>query len=316
MKALIFGASGFVGSHIAEELFNRGHRCILHEKAVCDLLDYNRTKEYIDHIKPEIVINSAALSGGISWNQNNFDRIYFDNTIMALHCLKTCAESKIIKRVISLVSSCAYGDLAGDLIEERFWTELPHSSIRFFGLQKRNMVAYSMALRAQYPHKDFICPIINNLYGPRDSFDPAKTKVVGNTIKKFVEARNQTLPNVTIWGDGSPTRQFLYVKDAANAVAEIMENYLLPENMVVEPEDFIINVTTEEETSIKELAELTKELTRYHGNIIYDTSKPNGQLRKSMNGDKIATLLNWKAQTPLQIGLATTIKWYEGNNCR
>lgn len=310
MKVLLLGATSFVGRNIAEELFNRGHRCILHESSICNLLDYNRTKEYIDHMNCEVVIVCAALSGGITWNQQNKDKIFFDNTLITLNTLKSCAIAKSVKRIISLVSSCSYPDLEGDLHEHQFFLGLPNKSVREFGMYKRNIVAYSMALKSQYPQKDFVCPILNNMYGPGDSLDLQKTKAVNGIIRRIYEAHLDHLESVTLLGTGNVWREFLYVKDGSKAICDIMEMYDMPNDP--QPEDFIINISTEEETSIKELAEMVKEIIGYKGQIIWSGGM-DGQIHKRMNTDKIEQLLGFKAETPLRIGLSCTIKYFKEN---
>jgi len=192
-----------------------------------------------------------------------------------------------------------------ELVESDFWNGLPNESIRFFGLQKRNMLAYSMALKKQYIGQDFVCPIFNNLYGPRDSYEIERTKVVGATIKKLVEAKELNKSFVTFLGTGKPTRQFTYVKDAAQRIVDVLENY----NDSNEP----INITNNEETSIKDLVDTVNSIVDYKGQIIWDTSQPDGQMRKSLYNEKEQKILGKFQYTSLKNGLKDTIQWYIAN---
>lgn len=299
-KILLLGGSGFVGINLKNKI-SSNYLVISPTHRQCDLLNKENIDNWLIDEDPDIIINAAALSGGIIWNQQNCDIIFHDNTIMALNLLNSAAKTHSVRKVISLISSCAYPDLDKDIVEEDMWNGEPNISIRYFGLYKRNVIAYSNALNKQFPKKKFLCPIINNMYGPYDSTDMYKTKVVMATIKKIVDAKEKNLSFVEFLGTGKPTRQFTYVGDAADAILKLVETDI---------DEPLINITTNEETSILELVKTVCDIIKYKGEILWDTTKTDGQMRKSMNGDRAKKLLGFEANTSLKEGLKKTIDWY------
>jgi len=310
MKTLVLGATGFVGSHIVEELETRCKYKIYTPPHIdCNLLDLNQINEIINTINPINIINAAALSGGIVWNQQNSHQIYHDNTMIYMNVLKAASECISVKKILTLISSCAYPNLDTNLVEDDMWNGLPDESIRYFGLAKRNAIAYSLALNKQFPRKQFLCPVINNMYGPRDSLNLNKTKVVNAMIKKISTAIEHDYQTVPILGTGKPIRQFTYIKDGVNGIINMMENYYV--GNIVRPEDILLNITTQEETSITTLAETISKIMEYRGQLRYDIIQPDGQMRKSMNGDKAKRMLGFEAKWTLEEGLKETINWYK-----
>lgn len=302
-RVLVLGGTGFVGSHIVDVLRDNNYNVIVAGKLDVNLLYYPVTKTYLNCIRPHYLINCAALSGGIIWNATHAKEIFHDNTLMMLNVLTAADELKIPKTV-NILSSCAYPDQAHVIHEEDFWDGLPNETIRFFGLQKRNMMAYSWALSTQSSSL-FVNAVLNNLYGPHDTFCKVRSKVVTAMIRRFVEAKAFDFPYTICFGTGKPTRQFTYIRDAAVGVMKVMEQY----SDCTSP----INITTYEETSIRELAEAVAELVGYRGEIRWETDRPDGQLRKSMSGEKAERLLEFKATTKLKDGLRETLDWYLQN---
>jgi GDP-L-fucose synthase len=312
MRVIVTGGDGFFGSYIVEELKRVGHEPIVISHKNTDLTSYIFTKYKIDSYAKQLengelqqvdaVIHCAALSGGIVWNQRNSDVIFHDNTLMSLNVLRACQDLGI-NNFLGIISSCAYPDLDKVLEEEDFWNGLPNESIRFFGLQKRNMLAYCLALRKQYPELNYRCAIVNNLYGPRDTFDLVKTKVVGALIKKIIDAVKENKSSVQCLGTGNPTRQFTYVADAAQGIIKFLDS---------STQSTHINITDTKSYTIRDLAEEIAWFVGYKGELIWETDKPDGQLRKDMSGDKARKELGWEASTPLKDGLAATIDYYYG----
>lgn len=310
-KVLILGGTGFFGGAITDQFVKNGWITYIYiHNQYNDLKDYERFVEYLKHTEPELIINCAALSGGILWNQQFCDQIYYDNVLMTINVMKAASLCHSVHKCINIVSSCSYPDIPNaELKESDFWNGLPNKSVRFFGLQKRNMVAYSMALNKQYSTKRFICPIVNNLYGPLDTFDLLRTKVVGAFINKCIDAKEKDLPFFDCFGSGKPLRQFTYVHDAAEAIYRIATEYVLDKDS---DDDLLVNVSTKQEVSIIELAETIKRLVDYHG-YIRNIAAQDGQYRKYLNCDRIYQRLGWEAATSLEEGLKETIQWYIKN---
>lgn len=296
---LILGGYGFVGSHCQLKSLDKGYLTIAHSHKEYDLLDYQQCEILLKNTKPDYIILAAAESGGILWNASNRDRIFYNNIILSLNVLKASLNSSAT-RVISLISSCAYPDISDDIDESMLWLGEPNPTIKFFGQYKRAVITYCEALNQQQNKIKFLCPIINNLYGPMNSNDVNKLKVVEGLVIKFLQAKADNLPYVTCFGTGTPTRQFTYVEDAATCILKLCE---------LDNSPFIVNITTEEETSISQLSYLIKDLVGYKGDIIWDTTKPDGQIRKSMKCD-LAKSLDLTCNTKLIDGLRKTIAYY------
>lgn len=304
-KVLVTGRNGFFGRHIEATLQKRGYSVCEYNQNFYDLRYESEASRLIakSHYEGvEYVIHAAAYSGGIVFNREHPYEIYDKNVRISRNILHACGESGLIYKVVSIVSSCAAADKGSDvLVEENFWDGLPNKSIRYFGLQKRNIAAASMALYEKHL-KPFVWPVINNMFGPGDSTDLVKTKVVMALIHKFSKARKEKAGKVVCLGTGAPLRQFTYVEDAANAVVDVLEKYDDSFNPLY--------ITTPEETSIKTLAETVAELVGYDGVIEWDISCSDGQMRKAMSGEKADKILGERQWTSLRDGLAQTIEWY------
>jgi GDP-L-fucose synthase len=299
---LLLGNGGFFAEHIKNVIKNTTqHRLSCMTRRRCNLLNKTEVDSLLSSELPDIIVNAAAFSGGIIWNQNNCDKIFHDNTLMTLNLLSSASQIQSVEKVISTISSCAYPDINEDIREESIFKGPPNKSIFYFGMQKRNAIIYSMALNKQFPNIKFLCPIINNMYGPYDSFDMDKTKVVMATIKRVVDAKQNNLSEITFLGTGKPTRQFTYVEDAALSILKLIES---------NTDELLINITTDEETSIAQLVYKVCEIVGYNGKIVWDTTKTDGQMRKSMNSDKAKRVLGFEAKTSLEDGLKKTIDWY------
>lgn len=322
VKILLTGSDGFIGKHIAAELDGkladnnaicgecdnkqRFYSIVPCSHKDCDLENYNETKEYFLKVKPKIIIHCAGYNGGIAFNAKYPSEVFYRNTVMGLNVFKACRELNHpnIRKLITFITSCAYPDKE-ILKENEFWDGLPHESIRCHGMAKRNLVFMNEILTKQFPLPEknsfrgtIVCP--NTVFGPGDTTDPIKTKVMMALIKKFEDARTNKDPEVVCWGDGAPMREFVYVKDVARIINDIIK---LPHC------DFI-NVASEQEKSIKELSELVAKLVGYEGKIVWDSSKPNGQMRKKLDSAKMRSFLPNFQFTPLEEAVKETIEWY------
>lgn len=305
---LITGGSGFLGRSLIEKAVATGYKVFAPPSKVFDLLDFNKASSHLQCMeeagnKPEVIIHSAAYYGGIGINQSEPANIFFRNSQMAVNIFELAAKHNI-KKVIPIGSACSYpGHITGDLEEKDFWDGALHHTVEAYGFSKKLQQVAQRAYFKQYGIESNHL-ILTNLYGERDVFTEYRSHVVSALIKKFADAQINNSPEVTLWGDGSPIREFLYAGDAAEAIIKSIE---MPHD--TEP----INIGTGIGTSIKELAEVVMEFTEFSGSLVWDTSKPNGTLRKVLNVNKMKEKLDFYPKYNLRNGLKLTIDWYLKN---
>lgn len=302
-KVLVTGPNSMVGRCVWDALKDREAKVIPVSHEASDLLSLGRTKAIFHTFKPKYVIHLAGYNGNVAFSQKYPADIYYQTTQIGLNVLKCCQDYNI-KKLVSVLSSCAIAD-KGDYVlqEEDLWEGLPHESIEAHGLAKRNLHAYSRQLKKQYD-LDAVCVTLQNSYGPFDSWDENKTKAIAAIIKRFINAKDQGLSSVTCWGTGVAQRSFIYCKDAGEAIVQSLERF--------EDVETPLNIGTDKEITIKELVSLIADLVGYEGEILWDHSKPDGQLRKFLDNSRMKQILNVKF-TPLSAGLVETIKWYREN---
>lgn len=305
MKVLVTGSASMIGRAICDQLKMKNYEVDELTHNSCDLLRLDEVHSYFNSSSPDMVIHAAGYNGGIEWNRRYPATIFQKTVQMGLNVLDMCAYFKVSK-VLSIISSCAYPDQdAEELQEETFWNGLPNQSVECHGLAKRMLNAYSRQISKEYDTVA-ITAVLNNSYGPWDSYHPQKTKVVGGMVKRFVDARDENLPFVTCWGSGSPLREFVYCKDAGDLLVKTLEVY--------SDTSLPLNLSSGSEVSIRELAETTAKIAGYNGEIRWDDSKPDGQLRKKLNIDRMKEILfdqNLPQFTSLEQGLKETVEWYE-----
>jgi GDP-L-fucose synthase len=249
--------------------------------------------------EPELVFHLAAEVGGIGANRANPGRYWYANLMMGANVLEQARLYGVSKLVVA-GTVCAYPkDTPVPFREEELWNGFPEETNAPYGIAKKSILVGAQSYREQYGlNAIFLLPA--NLYGPRDNFDLDSSHVIPALIRKMVEGEDE----VVLWGDGSPTREFLYVEDCADGLVRAAELYVGPEP---------VNLGTGVETSIRELAEMTAELTGFSGEIHWDTSMPNGQPRRSLDASKAEALFGFRAETPLRNGLERTIAWYRAS---
>ncbi|GAF68396.1 unnamed protein product, partial [marine sediment metagenome] len=301
---LITGGSGFLGRQIVAKVREAGHRVWAPRSDQFNLDTVSTCMEYFETLGCiDVLIHSAAYYGGIGINQAEPATIIYKNLRMATTVFEIARKLRV-KKIIPIGSACAYpGHLQGDLKESRFWDGALHDSVEAYGITKKIQLVLQRAYYKQHGIESNHL-ILTNLYGPHDVFTEYRSHVLSALIKKFADAVAQNSDKVTLWGDGSPIREFLYVEDAADAIVKTIEakHDLSP-----------INIGTGVGTSIKQLAELIKEIVGFRGDIIWDTTKPNGAKRKVLSIYKVSMKLEWKAKTTLKAGLLKTISWYLQN---
>jgi GDP-L-fucose synthase len=296
VKVLVTGGGGFLGSHLVERLEVDGHDVVVARSAEYDLTNAEDTARLFTEAEPELVYHLAAEVGGIGANRANPGRFWFANLAMGLNVLEQARLAGTPKLVIS-GTVCAYPKFAPvPFREETLWDGYPEETNAPYGVAKKAILIGAQGYREQYGlNAIFLLP--TNLYGPRDNFDLETSHVIPALIRKMVEAEDE----VVLWGDGSPTREFLFVDDCVEGFVLAAERYDGPEP---------VNLGAAREISIRELAELIADVTGYEGQIVWDETKPNGQPRRSVDGGRAKELFGFEARTHLRDGIERTVAWY------
>ena len=300
MNVLVTGGAGFLGTHVVDRLRAKGLDPFVPRRTDYDLTVAADTERLFADARPELVLHLAAEVGGIGANQANPGRYWYANLMMGAHVLE---QSRLhgVGKVVIAGTICAYPKFAPiPFREEDLWAGYPEETNAPYGIAKKTLLVGAQGYREQYgTNAVFLLPV--NLYGPRDNSNLETSHVIPALIRKMLEARDRGEPKIVLWGDGSPTREFLYVDDCAEGIVLAAERYDGPEP---------VNLGTGNEISICDLAALIAELTGYDGEIVWDTDKPNGQPRRRLDVSRAEALFGFRASTPLREGLERTIAWY------
>lgn len=300
-RILVTGGGGFLGSHIVDRLRGMGcEQIAAPRKRDCDLTRSEDVERLMREFSPQVVIHAAAAVGGIGANRDNPGRFFYENAIMGIQLIEACRVHGVEKTVV-LGTICAYPKFTSiPFREEALWDGYPEETNAPYGIAKKALLVQCQAYRQQYGmNAIFLLPV--NLYGPRDNFDPASSHVIPALVRKCEEARKRGAAEIVVWGDGSPTREFLYVGDAAEAIVLAAREY-----DGAEP----VNVGIGHEVSIHDLAVKIAALTGFSGSIVWDAAKPNGQPRRCLDVSRAEREFGFKARTSLDEGLKKTIAWY------
>jgi len=300
-RVAVTGGAGFLGTHVVAALESRGCRHIV----VPRKSEYDLTREdavvrfYADH-RPDVVLHLAAVVGGIGANRENPGRFFYDNLIMGALTMEHARLSGV-KKYVAIGTICCYPKFTPvPFREEELWNGYPEETNAPYGLAKKMLAVQSQAYRDQYGFNSiFLLPV--NLYGPGDNFDPASSHVIPALVRKFVEAQERGDRQVVVWGDGTATREFLYVTDAAEGILLAAERYDGSDP---------VNLGAGFEISIRELAHKIAALTGFTGDLTWDTAKPNGQPRRCLDVSRAEQLFGFRATTSFDAGLKTTVEWY------
>jgi GDP-L-fucose synthase len=296
VRVLVTGGGGFVGSHLVDRLEAGGNEVFAARRRNYDLTHEGDAARLFADAQPELVFHLAAEVGGIGANRANPGRYWYANLQMGVNMLEQ-ARLRAVPKLVLVGTVCAYPKHTPVPFREvDLWSGYPEETNAPYGIAKKTLLVGAQAYREQYG-LDAIFLLPTNLYGPRDNFDLETSHVIPALIRKMSESRDE----IVLWGDGSPTREYLYVEDCVEALLLAAERY-----DGAEP----VNVGTGVETSIRETAELVAEVVGFEGEIRWDTSMPNGQPRRSLDPSRARELFGFEARTPLREGLARTVSWY------
>ena len=300
-RIVVTGGGGFLGKNVVNKLKEKGCKDIFVPRSKdYDLRDINAVIRMYNDFRPDIVIHLAAVVGGIGANRAHPGRFFYDNAIMGIQLIEQ-ARLRNIKKFVQIGTICAYSKYTlVPFKEEDLWNGYPEETNAPYGLAKKMLLVQLQAYRQEYGFNGiYLLPV--NLYGPGDNFDLESSHVIPAMIRKFVEAKEAGKKEVVLWGDGSLTREFLYVEDAAGGIVLATERYNKPDP---------VNLGAGFEIKIKDLAELIKKLVRYNGDIVWDTTKPNGQPRRCLDVTKAEKEFGFKAKTNFEEGLKKVIEWF------
>ena len=299
-RVCVTGGAGFLGSFVVEKLKARGADVFIHTIEEYDLTKIESINTMLDRSNPDIIIHLAAQVGGIGANREHPAEFFYNNLMMGVQLIHAAYERKVSK-FVALGTICAYPKFTPvPFHEDDLWIGYPEETNAPYGLAKKMLLVQSQAYRQQYGFNSiFLMPV--NLYGPRDNFNPESSHVIPALIRKCLEAKTENAPSIEVWGDGSPTREFLYVEDAAEGILLATEKYNASEP---------VNLGSGMEISIKDLVTLIAKLTGFSGELIWDASKPNGQPRRRLDVTRAEKEFGFKAQVGFEEGLRRTIEWY------
>jgi GDP-L-fucose synthase len=300
-RVCVTGGDGFLGSYVQEVLRERGARDIfvpLVEEY--DLTKIENIRRMLEDSQPDVIIHLAALAGGIGANRARPAEFFYKNIMMGVPLMHEAWE-RDVEKFVAIGTICAYPKFTPvPFKEENLWDGYPEETNAPYGLAKKMLLVQAQAYRDQYGFNAiYLLPV--NLYGPRDNFDLQTSHVIPALIRKMIEAQQRGDDQVILWGDGSPTREFFYAGDAARGIVMAAERYNGREP---------VNLGAGMEISIKKLAETIAELTEFEGEIIWDTSKPNGQPRRGLDVSRAKEYFGFEAQMPFEEGLKRTVKWF------
>ncbi len=306
-RVVVTGGAGFLGGYVVEALRARGAKEIFVPRSKeYDLVDMQAVKRLYADARPTIVLHLAARVGGIEANRRNPGKFFYENAMMGLQLIEVGRQVGL-RKLVALGTICAYPKFCPVPFKEAdIWNGYPEETNAAYGLAKKMLLVQSQAYREQYGFNSVVLfPV--NLYGPRDNFDLVTSHVIPALIRKCVEAREHGSRELVVWGDGSPSREFLHARDAAEGIVAAAERY---------DKSDPVNLGAGFEIKIRDLVPLIARLTRFEGEIVWDTSKPNGQPRRMLDTSRALREFGWKARIPFEEGLRETADWFESQRKR
>jgi GDP-L-fucose synthase len=306
-RVTVTGGRGFLGRRVTA-LLREQHPAELFtfSSREYDLTRQTEVARLYAEQRPDVVIHLAARVGGIGANRENPGRFFYENAIMGIELMDQ-ARRNGVEKFVQLGTVCAYPKFSKvPFSEDAIWEGYPEETNAPYGIAKKALLVQAQAYRQQY-RLNAIFLIPTNLYGPGDNFNPDSSHVIPALIRKCAEARKQNLPSITVWGSGRPTREFLYVDDAARAIVLATEHYNRPDP---------VNIGSAEEISIRDLVDRIISETKFHGQVLWDASKPDGQPRRKLNVERAQREFGFRAMVPFAEGLRRTVEWYLASDVR
>jgi GDP-L-fucose synthase len=302
-RVVVTGGTGFLGSYVAREMERAGAEALGLGRSSYDLLDRAAIAQMLVDHRPDAVVHLAGTVGGIGLNQSEPGRLFYENAAMGLHLLEECRIHGI-EKVLVAGTVCSYPSYAQiPFREDDLWCGYPEETNAPYGLAKRMLLVQAQAYREQYAMNVIVLMPVN-LYGPGDNFDLASGHVIPAMIRRFSEAKNAGAPSVTLWGDGTPTREFLHVTDAARAFRMALEGY-----DGAEP----VNIGSSREISVSDLASFVADVVGFKGTIAWDATRPNGQSRRMLDTSRARDKFGFEAAVDLETGIVETVRWFNAN---
>lgn len=297
---VVTGGTGFLGHHLVDELRHNGAKVHSLGSVDYDLRVREQIQKMLADTRPDAVVHLAATVGGIGANRSQPGRFFYENAVMGIELIEACRMASIPKLVVA-GTVCAYPKITSlPFKEEDLWNGYPEDTNAPYGIAKKALLVQAQAYREQYGMNIvYLLPV--NLYGPGDNFDPDTSHVIPSMIRKFVEAKEGRAPNVTLWGDGCPTREFVHVRDAARAFRLALENYDSGDP---------VNIGSGDEISIHDLAKIVAKQVGYDGEFVWDLTKPNGQPRRKLATDRAKDAFGFSTEIDFSEGIEETVAWY------
>jgi GDP-L-fucose synthase len=306
-RVLVTGGGGFLGRHLIERLRRERPAAVAAPRArEYDLRRQDDVARCLRELAPNVVIHAAAAVGGIGANRMHPGKFFYDNAAMGIQLIEE-ARSQGVEKFVCLGTICAYpAETPVPFREDDLWNGYPEPTNAPYGLAKKMLLVQLQAYRQEYGFRGiYLLPV--NLYGPGDNFDPESSHVIPALIRKFREAQDEGLSEVVLWGDGSPTREFLHVRDAVEGIVLAAERFDGPEP---------VNIGAGFEISIRELAEKIAKLTGFRGAIRWDSSQPNGQMRRRLDTSRARAFFGFEARVGFDEGLRETIAWWDSERTK
>lgn len=301
-KILLTGGSGFLGQSVYKKLLNNYYPTDIYipRSSEFNLIDKNNCDLLFNKVRPEIVIHLAASCGGIGINQKKPGKFFYDNIAMGINVIE-CSRINNVNKFIFVGSVCSYPKYCNIPFKESdLWNGYPEETNAPYGIAKKALYVMLEAYHKEYSLNSTVL-IPSNLYGPNDNFDPLSSHVIPAIIEKIYFAQKNHQNSISVWGDGSASREFLYVEDAAEAINK---------SITISTDPTPINIGNSYEITIKELVNILKNLMKYDGEIVWQSDKPNGQPRRKIDIEKALKVLNWKSNTDIYTGLQKTLEWF------